>query len=146
MSDNASVQLVQIITLLQELKGELHETRKDIRWLKKKAGFGQIPPRKRAIITLPESYEFGDPSITLSADDWERVKGGETLRISGNGLNPCEGVSYCDYWEFGGGGVGGTVKLQLGLDDDDNEPETEYEGELFAEFVEEIDEPRKKRR
>ena len=71
---------------------------------------------------------------------------GETLRIKGSGLNPCEDVSYCDYWEFSGGGVGGTVKLQLGLDENDNEPETEFEDKLLAEYVQEIDEPRKKRR
>ncbi|MDO9014392.1 MAG: hypothetical protein Q7U84_06420, partial [Polynucleobacter sp.] len=85
MSDNTSVQLAQIITLLQVLKGELHDARADIRWLKRKAGFGQNPPRKRAIITLPESYEHSEPSITLCADDWARVKGGETLRIKGSG-------------------------------------------------------------
>lgn len=146
MAEKDAAQLAQIITLLNELKGELQVAKADIRWLKRNAGFGRKPPRKRAIITLPESYEIGEPSIELSADDWTRIKRGETLSFKNPSYEICEDVTLCLYWEFSGGGIGGTVKLSSGLDEDDDKPEIEYEEKLIAEYVEEIDEPSKKRR
>ena len=53
MAEKIPTQMAQIIAQLQELKGELREVRADIRWLKRKAGYGEKPPRRRAIITLP---------------------------------------------------------------------------------------------
>ena len=135
------VQLADITKLLLDLKRDLEEARADIRWLKKKAGFGQKPIRKRAIITMPFTYEFDEPSIELCADDWDRVKRGETVKIKGKGHIICDEVTYCDYWEFNGG-IGGTVKLDLGLDENDENPETAYVERLDSEVIDEFDEPR----
>ncbi len=139
-------QLAELTTLVLELKGELQKVRTDIRWLKRKAGFGQIAPRKRAIITMPFTYEFDEPSIEISADDWTRIKQGETLKFKIPNYEVCEDVTYCLYWEFSGGGIGGTVKVESGMDENDKDLEIVDHCTLEEDFVEEFDEPSKKRR
>ena len=111
-------QLSPVIALLQELKNELDDARKDIRWLKKQAGFGRRGPKCGAIITMPMSYEVGEPSIRLSVGQWRKVKRGEELRIKGSGLWVTDDVSFSDYWEFNTEGANSVI-LKTGLDDSD---------------------------
>ncbi len=134
MAEKTSPQLAQIIMLLHELKGELQEARADIRSLQVQANAAKNPRQMRAVITLPFTYELGDPSIELTVEEWNRVKAGETVKLSGKGLNPEAVFLGLDHWEFSGG-IGGTVKLDVEFE---GRRETEQTEILDAEMIEEF--------
>ena len=80
----------------------------------------------------------------MSIEDWRRVKRGDTVKIRGPGIQVTEKISYWDDWEFSGG-IGGSVKTEVRDKEDESHAEIEFEGRFELEFVEEIDEPPKKR-
>jgi hypothetical protein len=130
-------QLAQIAMLLRELKSELQVVSADIVVLKEHVLEEKKPARKYAVITLPFTYEFGEPAITLTEEDWIRVKSGETVQILGKGQMIEGDFFYWDRWEFSGG-MGGVVKLDMKFEEN-GEFEAELEEKLTAELIEEFD-------
>ena len=134
MAEKTLVLMSQVIALLQELKAELHEVRADVRALKLRPDAASKPRQMRAVITLPFTYEYDEPSIVLSVGDWSRIKAGETVNLTGKGLYPDGEFMGIDHWEFSGG-IGGRVKLDVEFE---GRRETEYDERLDAELIEEL--------
>lgn len=130
--------MATVITLLQELKGELQEVRADIGLLKEQIEASSKAQPKRAVITVPSIDGWEQDSITLSTEDWSRVKRGESVVLTSE--IDFGGTLLRNHWEFCGG-IGGTIKRDIEWSDGDIE--TEYEITLVMDDVEEIDEQSK---
>jgi hypothetical protein len=130
--------LDQLVSAVQSLKDELCDARKDIQWLKKQAGFGKRLPQYGAIIALPETDEWGEPSIRLNVEQWKKVKRGDAVHIKGSGLWVTDAISYSDYWEFNTKQANYVI-LKTGLDDDDADIEVSDECELQYCDIKEVD-------
>ncbi len=128
--------LDEVKALLNELLNEMQQARADIAWLKQRLEKQPVPPM-RAVITLPESYELGEPSISLNVDEWAAVKRGDKFSKLGTGYYLVEGEIYCwDYWEFEGG-ICGMIRFFCKFEVDD-EFELEIEEKFFADMVQEF--------
>ncbi len=136
-----SSQIAELTNLVQSLSIELQAARKDITWLKKKAGFGFREPPKEAIITVPGYDGYNEVSIRLTAKQWQTVKRGGSLSIRGKGIEVDEKMFLWDDWEF----CDGMVKCTTSFRDDPACSEVEYEGKLYSEFVEEFELPKRKK-
>lgn len=132
-----SNELGELKAMLLALSKDLQEARADITWLRKQMfdSLGLGP--KRAVITLPYTYELGDPFIVLTVDEWALVKSGARLEKYGNAdwweisELPC-----WDHWVFEGG-YGGQVTLAAKFEEGD-EFEVEQRAKLTADLVDEF--------
>lgn len=130
-------ELAQITALLHELKSELQEVRADVGFLKEQVLEGKKPRRKYAVVTMPFTYEYDQPSITLTEENWNRVKNSETVQLMGKGLE-IEGEEPLIYrWTFSGG-IDGQVKIDVQFGED-GEFELAQKERLSAVVINEFD-------
>lgn len=114
-----SNELGELKAMLLEMSKDLVKTRADVAWLRKQMfnhlGLGP----KFALITLPYTYELGEPFIELTVDEWALIKSGARFEKFGNGAwwkisdLPC-----WDHWVFEGG-YGGKVTLAAKFAEDE---------------------------
>lgn len=92
-------------------------------------------------VTVSVEWGYEEHSITLTAEDWARVKSGEELSIEGDGYH-YEGEFFSDYWEFAGG-MEGDLIVSYGNDGDYSG--TGFDGKLrdasITELVENTERP-----
>ena len=132
-----SNELGELKAMLLEMSKDLAKTRADVAWLRKQMfnhlGLGP----KFAVITMPYTYELGEPFIELTVDEWALVKSGARFEKYGRGAWWDVGKGPCfEHWLFEGG-YGGKVTLAIKFKEDDVFEE-EQEENLSAEMVDEF--------
>lgn len=131
------VQLIDLAEKVQELRRELCEAQADICMLKDQLAVASANRRKQAMITAPSIDGWEDYTVTLSAGEWEKVKRGEYVKVTGPSVRFGEDRVLQDYWEFFGG-VGGRFSYSIDWGDG-GEIEEEYVNNLVAHNIREID-------
>jgi hypothetical protein len=119
-----------------QLMAKLDELQADVVWLKQQWSLPGSSSAARAVITLSDSFEYGEPTLSLTVEEWAIVKRGDKFEKYDEGRYEEGQMSYLAYWEFEGG-VGGkiTFSTKSAVGDDF---EVEIEEKFFAEMVTEF--------
>ncbi len=96
-----------------------------------------------AYVHIGTSYEWGTPTIRISASNWKKIKAGIHLKIRGQGWRFNEYIDKnsdkqffnWDYWEFQGGI---DKPLIVTMRDKRLGEEIVYDGELYSSMIEEF--------
>jgi hypothetical protein len=96
-----------------------------------------------AYVHIGTSYEWGTPTIRISASNWKKIKAGVHLKIRGQGWRFNEYIDEnsdkqffkWDYWEFQGGI---DKPLIVTMRDKKLGEEIVYDGELYSSMIEEF--------
>jgi hypothetical protein len=129
-------ELSELKAMLLAMSKDLQETRSDVAWLRKQMYESLDLGPKRAVVTMPFTYELGDPSIALSADEWAIVKSGATFEKIGKGVWLDGEFAYWDHWLFDGG-IKGKVTLATKVEGE-TDFEVEQEEKLTVDMVDEF--------
>jgi hypothetical protein len=97
-----------------------------------------------AYVHIGTSYEWGTPTIRISASNWKKIKAGGHLKIRGQGWRFNEYIDEnsdkqffkWDYWEFQGGI---DKPLIVTMRDKKLGEEIIYDGELYSSMIEEFE-------
>jgi hypothetical protein len=90
---------------------------------------------KKMAATVSVEWGYDEHSITLTPEDWAKVKEGKKLTIRGDGYN-YERNCFWDYWDFKGG-LDGLLCVRYSDESDENDSGVGFTGSLYNAEIEE---------